>query len=74
MYAVGWAGEVTHRLGGPKPTLTRIGVLKLIRGSAFRCDKARRELGYAPLYTRDSGVAEHLEDYRAVLARIQEGR
>ncbi|MCO4748323.1 MAG: NAD-dependent epimerase/dehydratase family protein, partial [Proteobacteria bacterium] len=74
MYAVGWAGEVAHRFGGPKPTLTRIGVLKLVRGSSFRCDKARRDLGYEPLYTRDSGVAAHLDDYRASLARIQEGR
>ena len=68
MYGIGWASEVTYRFGGPKPTLTRIGVLKLVRGSSFRCDKARADLGYAPLYTRDGGVALHLDDYRRALA------
>lgn len=68
MYGVGWASEVAHRFGGPTPTLTRIGVVKLIQGSSFRCDRARKDLGYEPLYTRDSGVAAHLEDYRLTLA------
>jgi 3beta-hydroxy-delta5-steroid dehydrogenase/steroid delta-isomerase len=74
MYGVGWASEVAHRFGGPRPTLTRIGVLKLTRGSSFRCDRARSDLGYKPLYSRDSGVAAHLEDYRAHLAALRENR
>jgi 3beta-hydroxy-delta5-steroid dehydrogenase/steroid delta-isomerase len=35
MYAAGLASELVHYLGGPEPTLTRIGVLELIRSSAF---------------------------------------
>jgi 3beta-hydroxy-delta5-steroid dehydrogenase/steroid delta-isomerase len=65
MYAIGLASEVAHALGGPEPALTRIGVLKLIRSSSFSIDKARRELGYAPLVQRDEGMRLHMPDYRA---------
>ncbi len=67
MYAVGWLSELAHFLGAPEPALTRIGVLKLIRASSFSIDKARRELGYAPLLQSADGIAAHLADYRAAL-------
>ncbi len=66
MYAMAWLAELGHLLGAPEPALTRIGVLKLVRSSAFRIDRARAELGYAPLMRRDEGIAAHLDDYRAL--------
>lgn len=65
MYAVGFLGEVAHRLGAPEPELTRIGILKLIRSSGFSVDAARRDLGWAPLVKHEDGLRAHLEDYRA---------
>jgi 3beta-hydroxy-delta5-steroid dehydrogenase/steroid delta-isomerase len=65
-YALAWLGEQAYRLGGPEPVLTRIGVLKLDRSSALRVDRARRDLGYAPLWTRDTGLAAARDDHRAL--------
>ena len=39
-----------------------------LRSSAVCIDAARRDLGYAPLLTRDEGVAIHLEAYRTMVA------
>jgi 3beta-hydroxy-delta5-steroid dehydrogenase/steroid delta-isomerase len=71
MYAIAWASEVFYRLGGPAPGLTRIGVIKVIQTSSFVCDRARKDLGYRPLHTRESGIAAHLDDYRSVLERLK---
>ena len=65
-YALAWLGEQAYRFGGPEPVLTRIGVLKLDRSSALRVDRARRDLGYAPLWTRDTGLAAARDDHRAL--------
>ena len=71
LYSLAWLGELAHRFGAPEPQLTRIGILKLIRGSSFRIDRARRDLGYEPLVKRDAGIAMHLDEYRALLDRIK---
>ena len=71
MYGVALAGEVGHRLGLPEPDLTRIGVVKLTKSTAFSIDAARHDLGYAPLVKRDEGVAAHLEDYRATYPTLR---
>jgi nucleoside-diphosphate-sugar epimerase len=73
MYAVAWLGELAHLLGAAEPAVTRIGVLKLIRGSSFRIDRAREELGYEPLVGRDQGIALHLPDYRRTWERLRDG-
>jgi 3beta-hydroxy-Delta5-steroid dehydrogenase / steroid Delta-isomerase len=74
LWLVGWAGEVLHYAGGPEPTLTSGGVLKLIASTSFRVDKARRELGWAPIRKRDDGLAEAMDDLRALYARLREAR
>ncbi len=72
MYAVALAGELATLLGAPEPPITRIGVLKLTRTSSCRVDKARRVLGWEPLWTRDDGVRAHLDDWRAYADRLKE--
>ncbi|MCB9680051.1 MAG: NAD-dependent epimerase/dehydratase family protein [Alphaproteobacteria bacterium] len=73
MYGVAWLAEVAHRLGAPEPPVTRIGVLKLVRSSAFRTDRARADLGYRPLVGSAEGLALHLDDYRATYAALRRG-
>jgi 3beta-hydroxy-delta5-steroid dehydrogenase/steroid delta-isomerase len=73
MYGIAWLGELAHLLGGSEPKLTRIGVLKLTRASSFRIDAARRDLGYAPMWTRDEGIAAHMDDYRALHDALEGG-
>ena len=72
VYALAWLGEFAHRFGAPEPELTRVGILKLIHGSSFRIDGARRDLGYEPLLKRDAGIALHLDEYRALFDRMKE--
>ncbi len=67
MYVVAWVGEFLHLLGLPEPPITRIGILKLTRSSAFLVDKARKDLGWEVLVQRDEGLAHHMDDYRAYL-------
>lgn len=64
MYALAWMAELTTLLGVPEPSLTRIGVLKLTRTSSVSVDRARRVLGWRPLWTSPDGIIEHLADYR----------
>jgi 3beta-hydroxy-delta5-steroid dehydrogenase/steroid delta-isomerase len=66
--------EWLHYLGGPVPTLTRIGVLKLIRASSFKIDKARRELGYAPRVQSAEGLEACLPDARDLHHRLRAER
>lgn len=71
MYRIAHGLELAHLLGAAEPTVTRIGVLKLTRSSAFRIDKARRELGYEPRVRRDDGLAALLPDARATHDRLR---
>jgi len=67
MYTVGLIGEIAHWFGAPEPSLTRIGVLKLMKSSAFKVDRAREQLGWRVLVKHEEGIREHLADYRASL-------
>ena len=69
-----WVGrgmEVAHFFGGPEPTLTHRGVRNLTESSSFRIDKARRELGYEPRFTRANGFPLLLPNARAFMAQLQ---
>lgn len=56
MYGVGYACEWLARLGGPKPLVTRVEVLKITRTHRFRIDKAREHLGYEPRVKSAEGL------------------
>jgi len=70
LYAVAWALEWIHFLGGPEPTLTRRGVLNVSRDGWFRIDKARRELGYEPRRNAAEGLPTILPDAKRMHDRI----
>lgn len=57
VYGFGWLMEVIYLLGGPTPLITRASVLKVCRTSSLKVDKARDHLGWAPLWSRDTGMA-----------------
>ncbi|MGJ8670294.1 MAG: NAD-dependent epimerase/dehydratase family protein [Oceanococcus sp.] len=52
--------ELAHFFGGPEPALTYRGIRNLTESSSFRIDKARKELGYEPRYTRHNGFPQLL--------------
>jgi 3beta-hydroxy-delta5-steroid dehydrogenase/steroid delta-isomerase len=70
-YAVAYAGEVAHYLGGPFPTVTRRGVLSICRDASFRVDKARAHLGYEPRTSAAEGIPELMHEFRATHDRLK---
>jgi 3beta-hydroxy-delta5-steroid dehydrogenase/steroid delta-isomerase len=64
MYGLAFLMEWLHRFGGPKPFMTRLEVHNLTSSFTFRCDKARRDLGYNPIFGRNQGMKQCLEYYR----------
>ncbi len=46
VYGLAYGMEWAHRVGGPRPVLTRVEVHKISRSHCFRIDKARTHLGY----------------------------
>lgn len=72
MLLVGRSLEIVHFLGGPEPTLTHRGVRNLTESSKFRIDKARRELGYAPRYTRENGMPILLPRAKEFVATLRQ--
>lgn len=68
MYVVAYGLEWSHRLGGPKPMVTRIEVLKITRSHSFRIDKARMHLGYEPRIKSREGLLECVAYARQYLA------
>lgn len=76
MYALGWATEwmcwAVHAATGValEPLLTRAEVDKVARTHYWRTERARAELGYAPIVTRAEGL-RRLYDYCAVLVHAQ---
>lgn len=72
MMLVGRGMEIAHFLGGPEPTLTHRGVRNLTESSKFRIDKARRELGYAPRYTRENGMPILLPRAKEFVASLRQ--
>ncbi|MBW1808966.1 MAG: NAD-dependent epimerase/dehydratase family protein [Deltaproteobacteria bacterium] len=73
MAAVALVGEWIHRFGGPKPLLSRLEVHNVTSSFTFKCDKARRELGYRPLVQRIQGLADCLPYYKELLKKIKHG-
>jgi len=71
VYRVAHLLEWVHFLGGPEPTLTRRGVLNLIRDGSFRIDKARKELGYSPRVRAADGLPAILPDARRLYERFR---
>ncbi len=67
MYGLAYSMEWTHRLGGPKPMVTRIEVLKITRSHSFRIDKARQHLGYEPRIKSREGLLGCVEYARSYL-------
>lgn len=70
-YAVAYAGELLHYIGGPTPMLTRRDVLAVTRDASFRIDKARAHLGYAPRTTSIRGIPELMDELRATHDRFK---
>lgn len=68
MRVVGRMLEVSHYLGAPEPVLTLRSVRNLTENCHFRIDKARRDLGYEPRYTRTNGLPLLLPAAQAFLA------
>ena len=68
MYGAAYAMEWLHRLGGPRPKMTRLEVHNLTTSFTFRTDRARRELGYRPLVQRDAGLRECLPYCRELMS------
>lgn len=73
-YAIAYAGELTHYLGGPFPMLTRRGVLSVCRDASFRVDKARAQLGYEPRTSAAEGIPELMHEFRATHDRLKEAQ
>jgi 3beta-hydroxy-delta5-steroid dehydrogenase/steroid delta-isomerase len=73
MYAAAHAAEWFHRLGGPRPFMTRLEIHNLTTSFTFRTDRARRELGYRPLIG-NAGLEACLPYCREVLDGMREGR
>ena len=63
-YAAAYLMEWLHRFGGPRPFLTRLEVHNCTTSFTFRCDRARRDLGYQPTIGRDEGMARCVARYR----------
>ena len=70
-YAVAYAGEVMHYLGGPMPTITRRGVLSICRDASFRVDKARAHLGYEPRTSAAEGIPKLMHEFQATHDRLK---
>jgi 3beta-hydroxy-Delta5-steroid dehydrogenase / steroid Delta-isomerase len=64
MYRLALLMECIHRVGGPKPFMTRLEVHNLTTSFTFLCDKARRELGYRPVMGQVSGMKQCLAYYK----------
>jgi 3beta-hydroxy-delta5-steroid dehydrogenase/steroid delta-isomerase len=73
MYAAAHAAEWIHRLGGPRPFMTRLEIHNLTTSFTFRTDRARRELGYRPLIGNAEGLKACLPYCREVLDGMRGG-
>lgn len=73
MYGLAYGMEWAHRLGGPKPMVTRVEVLKVTRPHSFRIDKARQHLGYEPRIKSREGLLDCVPYAQAYLASRAKG-
>ncbi len=58
-------------LGAPKPLLEPLGVQRLYLDNYFSIDKARRDLGYRPIYTTEQALAHCLPYYVELFERMK---
>jgi 3beta-hydroxy-Delta5-steroid dehydrogenase / steroid Delta-isomerase len=64
VWAVMMAWQWLHfRFGLPKPMIEPLGVERLYLDNYFSIAKARRDLGYEPLFTTEQAMAECLPYY-----------
>ncbi len=71
LWPVAWSMEVVHRLGGAPAALTRPVLTKLSGMIHHSVDKARVELGWAPVVSRDEGVQLLASDLHRIHAEIR---
>ncbi len=71
MYRLAFVMEWIHRFGGPRPFMTRLEVHNLTTSFTFRCDKARRDLGYSPIIGQAEGMKLCIERYKNLTARSE---
>ena len=57
--------------GLPQPPLEPLGVERLYLDNYFSIDKARRDLGYEPLYTTDEALQHCLPYYTELYAQMK---
>jgi 3beta-hydroxy-delta5-steroid dehydrogenase/steroid delta-isomerase len=69
MYWLGYMFEWVARLGGPKPMVTRVEVLKITREHSFKLDKAKAHLGYEPVITSAQGLRACVPYAREYIAK-----
>ena len=66
---VAWQ-ELHFKLGFPEPPLPPLAIERIAVHNYFSIDKARKELGYKPLYTTAQGVEESKPFYRDLFNRM----
>ncbi len=71
VYFLGYLAEIAHFFGGPEPTICRTSVLKITRSHSFKTDKARRDLGYAPLIGQEEGLKEIVPAAKKMLEELR---
>ncbi|OBF30142.1 NAD-dependent epimerase/dehydratase family protein [Mycobacterium sp. ACS4331] len=59
------------KFGLPKPLLEPLGVERITRNNFFSIDKARRDLGYQPLFTTEQALQESLPYYRSLFEKMK---
>ncbi|BBY31400.1 3-beta-hydroxysteroid dehydrogenase [Mycolicibacterium sediminis] len=59
------------RFGLPKPLLEPLAVERISRDNYFSIEKARRDLGYEPLFTTEQALAECLPYYTELYTRMK---
>lgn len=72
VHAVMWVWQWLHfRFGLPRPLLEPLAVERLYLDNYFSIDKARRDLGYAPLFTTQHAMRECLSYYTDMFATMK---
>ncbi|MDF2824668.1 MAG: nucleoside-diphosphate-sugar epimerase [Mycobacterium sp.] len=72
VHAVMTVWQFLHfRFGLPKPLLEPLAIERITLDNYFSIDKARRDLGYEPLFTTEQALAECLPYYTDLFSRMQ---
>jgi 3beta-hydroxy-Delta5-steroid dehydrogenase / steroid Delta-isomerase len=68
---VGWQW-LHFRFGLPKPLLEPLAIERISRDNYFSIDKARRDLGYEPLFTTEEAMADCLPYYLDLYQKMKQ--